>query len=515
MNLQDPAEHDEHGLALFKTGRYGEAIASFRSAVALDPAIAIYHEHLGQSLLDAGQSTDAIASLHKALSIDPNSFFSLLLLAHMAYTGGRGKESIHYFERAIQADPGSYQAHLRFSNALLEFGDDAGAEDQARCAVKLQPANLLGYEFLGEVLQREGKFTDAVAAYEHALFLSPSPRARTLQGLVASKKIKAADGYIVDQMLTLAAETDLSDRDQLILHTSLGKALDDLGDYGAAFEHLDIARKFAKQLYRGKPFDRRAIAFTTETCKLHFTKEALASCSYGVQSDLPIMIVGMPRSGTTLLEQIVSSHPQVGAAGELDFWCESPLSRNVGKAFDPAHANDLAIKYRMLLRSIAPGKKRVTDKMPLNFSSLGPIHMLFPNARILHCRRHPVDTCLSLLMNTLSLPVAPPYLFEPEDTVFVYKEYLRLMEHWREMLPADRFLEVDYEEVVSDKEAMTRKIIAFCGLEWDDACLHHERNTRTVDTPSKWQVRQPIYSSSIARWKNYEPWLGPLRELLE
>jgi len=235
---------------------------------------------------------------------------------------------------------------------------------------------------------------------------------------------------------------------------------------------------------------------------------------HGQKTELPILIIGMPRSGTTLLDQIVSSHPQVGSAGELSFWCESPLAGNATKVFEPAFSDELAVKYRMLLRGFGPGKKRVTDKMPLNFPYLGAIHMLFPNARILHCRRHPVDTCLSLLMNTLSLREAPNYLFEPEDTVFTYKEYFRVMKHWREVLPADRFLDVDYEEVVSDKEAMTRKIIAFCGLEWDDACLHHERNERAVDTPSKWQVRQPIYSSSVARWKNYEPWLGPLRELL-
>jgi len=514
VNDRDPALHDELGLLLFKRRRYNEAIASFRSALALDSDVASYHEHLGQALLDDGQSTDAIASLHRALSIDPSNFYSLLLLAHMAFTGGRRAEAIHYFQRAVEVDPSSYQAHLRYSNALLEYGDAAGASDHARCAVKLQPANFLAYEFLGEVLQREGKFTEAVAAYEQALFLNKTPRASTFQGLVAAKKITAADRSIVDQMLALADAAGLSKRDELILQASLGKALDDIGDYGPAFDHLQIARKCAKQLYRGKPFDRGAIIHTTETCRRHFTRDILARCSYGVQSDLPILIVGMPRSGTTLLEQIVSSHPQVGAAGELNFWFDSALARDVGKSFEAGYANDLAVKYRMLLRSMAPGKKRVTDKMPLNFSLLGPIHMLFPNARILHCRRHPVDTCLSLLMNTLSLPEPPLCLLEPADTVFAYKEYLRLMEHWREVLPADRFLEVDYEDVVSDKDAMTRKIIAFCGLEWDSACLHHELNERTVDTPSKWQVRQPIFSSSVARWKKYVPWLGPLRELL-
>jgi tetratricopeptide (TPR) repeat protein len=514
QNPKDPAAHDKYGLALFEGGRFAQAAASFRTAVALDSNVATYHEHLGQALLDNGQTTDGAASLRTALSIDPNRFLSLLLLAHLMQTAGRLPEAIHFFQRAIESDPLSYQAHLRYSNALMQAGDTSGAEAQVRVAVSLDPRNFLAHEFLGEVLQVRGDFDEAVAAFEQAIVLNPEPRATSFQGLVAAKKITPADLPRVEQMLAMAATPDLSAKDELILHLSLGKAWDDLGDYEAAFRQFESARSCAKRMHQDRPFDRRAIAHTVEVCKTRFTKGAISGYSHGVKSDLPILIVGMPRSGTTLLDQIISSHPEVGSAGELNFWRESPLALNVAKVFEPAFANDLAVRYRMLLRGIGPAKRRVIDKMPLNFPFLGAVHMLFPNARLLHCRRHPVDTCLSMLMNTLTLSESSSYLFDVEDTVFIYQEYLRVMEHWREVLPADRFLEVDYEEVVSNPELMTRKIIAFCGLGWDEACLHHERNRRTIETPSKWQVRQPIYSSSVARWKNYEPWLGALRELL-
>jgi len=515
LDLDSPAAHDELGQAQFRARRFGEAAASFRNALALDGDLALYHEHLGQALMDDGQLSDATACFQKALSVDPRSFMSLLLLASMNQTAGRLPQANHYFLRAIEADPSSYQAHLRYANALMQIGDASSAVEQARNAISLQPKTFVAYEFLGEALQRKGDFTEAITAYERAISLNPRPRANSFRGLVASKIITSDDQPLVEQMSALIDTPNLSVKDKLLFHSSLAKALDDLGDFGAAFQHLEGARKCAKLLYRGVPFDRRLVAHTGEVCRRRFTKDAMAGYPHGLKSDLPILIVGMPRSGTTLLEQIVSSHPEVGSGGELNYWSESPLSMNAARAYEPEFSNELAVKYRMLLRSFGPGKKRVTDKMPLNFPYLGAIHMLFPNARILHCRRHPVDTCLSLMMNTLALPEPPNYLFEPEDTVFTYNEYLRLMEHWRKVLPADRFLDVDYEEIVSDKEAMTRKIIAFCGLEWDDACLYHDRNTRIVDTPSKWQVRQPIYSTSVARWKRYEPWLGPLRELLD
>jgi hypothetical protein len=171
----------------------------------------------------------------------------------------------------------------------------------------------------------------------------------------------------------------------------------------------------------------------------------------------------------------------------------------------PAKANSLIENYLTLLKSVAPGKLRVTDKMPLNYPMLGVVHALFPNARIIHCRRDPADTCLSMYVTPYSEAVN--FAHQPDDIVFSYREYLRLMAHWRTVLPPDRFLEVDYETLVENREPVVREVVAFAGLDWDEACLSHERRGGAVLTPSNWQVRQPLYRSSVGRYRNYEKWL--------
>jgi hypothetical protein len=222
----------------------------------------------------------------------------------------------------------------------------------------------------------------------------------------------------------------------------------------------------------------------------------------------------MPRSGTTLVEQILSSHPQIAGGGELVFWTRRAASWGVSSAtyLTPASARDLAADYLAMLRRIGPSAARVTDKVPFNLFQLGLIHLLLPNARIIHCRRHPIDTCLSMYFTNFKEKFE--FVSDKGDLAFAYRQYARLMDHWRAVLPSDRFVEVDYEILIADRQTLTRRLIAFTGLDWHDACLAPERNKRTVITSSFWQVRQPVYVTSIARWRNYEPWLGELRQLL-
>jgi Sulfotransferase family len=229
----------------------------------------------------------------------------------------------------------------------------------------------------------------------------------------------------------------------------------------------------------------------------------------------PVLIVGMPRSGTTLVEQIISSHSDVQAAGELHFWNkrgpEWLLSGEVG--VETSFVSQAAADYLSLLRSFGPRAARVTDKMPFNFLWAGLIHLAFPQATIIHCRRSPVDTALSIHQTHFH----PGLVFPTggEELVRYFRSYKRVMQHWRTVLPQDRLLDVDYEELTRDPEPVIRAIITACGLTWNDACLRPEANTRAVRTPSKWQARQPIYRNSVARWRRYEPWLGPLRALVD
>lgn len=233
-------------------------------------------------------------------------------------------------------------------------------------------------------------------------------------------------------------------------------------------------------------------------------------------AEYPVFVLGMPRSGTSLVEQIIASHHQAFGAGEVRFW-STVATRHVGALldgqFDADLLSSLALDYEKNLRTQAPDALRIVDKMPGNFMFIGLIHAVFPNARILHTIRHPIDTCLSIYFQ--NFPSGHEYANELEDLVHYYREYHRLMAHWRSVLPPEVFLDVPYEALVDDQEGWSRKIIDFIGLEWDDRCLEFYNTERRVGTASNWQVRQPVYKTSKERWRNYEKFIGPLLPLME
>ena len=221
----------------------------------------------------------------------------------------------------------------------------------------------------------------------------------------------------------------------------------------------------------------------------------------------------MLRSGSTLTEQILSSHPEVVAGGELEFWrVRYAQQEDIWSLIaSPEGTRRLANDYLATLRAFGPDARRVTDKMLSNFLLLGFIHRVFPNAIFIHCRRHPIDTALSIFTTNFDTNV--DFAAERGDLVFFYRQYQRVMAHWREALPCDRLIEVDYQSLVADPEPHARRLIAACGLEWSDSCLEPHRNARPILTASVFQARQPIYQTSVERWRRYGPWLGELREL--
>ena len=280
-----------------------------------------------------------------------------------------------------------------------------------------------------------------------------------------------------------------------------------------AMQHFDAA----EAVRRGAAsFDSAAFSMEIDRMIARCTREWIARApELGSSDATPVLIIGMPRSGTTLVEQIVSMHPEVGAGGELNFWNERGAAwHGSGAAEDekPFLAK-AAADYLGVLRAIAPTAARVTDKMPFNFLWAGLIHVAFPRATIIHCRRAAIDTALSIHQTHFHPILAFPT--GGAELVAYFRSYQRLVDHWRRVLPADRFIEVDYEDLTRAPEPIIRRIIAACGLAWDDACLRPESNPRAVKTPSKWQTRQPIYRTSVERWRRYEPWLGPLRALVD
>jgi Flp pilus assembly protein TadD len=502
------------GLACLEVGQVTDAVAALRQAVAIDPRFADGHFHLGIALEKLGDIGAAIVAYDRATELVPSMTEAWFRAGALVYVLGHRDEAIGCFRRAADTGPKTSFGRLGKARALLTENRDSEAEKVLRKTLAVDPANALAHDLLGNLLSEHGRFDEARVCFERAIELAPL-LAGSYYDLVRCRPLTADDAGLVQQMKTALATPGLEAVQRHRLHLALGKAADDLGDYALAMQQLDAADAVRAAT---SPFDPAAFAAEIDRLIARCTPELMARApQLGRREATPILIVGMPRSGTTLAEQIVSSHPEVGAGGELNFWNERGAAWHAqGPAAQASEGQFLAkaaAAYLALLREVAPRKARVTDKMPFNFLWAGLIHLAFPRAVIIHCRRSAVDTALSIHQTNfhpgLPLPTGGPEL------VGYFRGYRRLTDHWRRVLPADRFIEVDYEELTRDPEPTIRRIIAACGLAWNDACLRPELNPRAVKTPSKWQTRQPIYRNSVARWRRYEPWLGPLRALID
>jgi tetratricopeptide (TPR) repeat protein len=312
-----------------------------------------------------------------------------------------------------------------------------------------------------------------------------------------------------------AALESLEPPQRIRVHLALGKAADDLGDYEEAMRHFDAAETLRNEIIR---FDLAKFEARVDGLIAHFTPELLGAQlarapATGLYDATPILVLGLPRSGTTLVEQILSAHPDVRGGGELSFWNERGSAwERAGSAEAKAQLlSASATDYVRLLQNVASGAARVTDKMPLNFQWAGLIHLALPRATMVHCRRSPLDTALSIHQTHFN----PRMWFPTGGAALVgyVRAYQRLCAHWRRVLPPERFIEIEYEALVDEPEPVIRRIVNASGLNWNSACLFPERNARAVKTPSKWQARQPIYRHAVGRWHSYEPWLGPLGAL--
>lgn len=498
------------GSALLQSGRFAEASAILLQAVTLRPDSVAANLDLGAAFDHQNLHEQAIETYRRALALSPRLGDVQLRLGQLYAMYSRMEEASACLHRAADAKPSTAQARLYRSDAELLRGNMPEAEQWARKAIALEPANSAAHGALGGVLYNQGRFDAAVPSFEAALRLNPKS-AKCWDGLAHCRKYSAADNAILARMQAVLGRSDLNDGERMTIQFAMGKVLDDCGDYAQAMEQFDAANRLrAKDLH----FDRAGMAALIDQNIRVFTPEFMARhAAAGTQDATPLFIVGMYRSGTTLTEQIVSSHRGIVAGGELTVWAPMDLEVDAPLGgLNPERTQAAVAKYLSALRRIGGGAGRVTDKLPTNFFRLGAIHALMPKARIIHCRRDPIDTCLSLYSTHFNTRIA--FAARKDDLVFYYQQYARMMEHWRTVLPADVFLEVEYERLIADREAETRRLIAFTGLEWDDACLRPEQNKRPIGTSSAWQARQPVYATSMQRWRRYEPWLGELRQLL-
>jgi tetratricopeptide (TPR) repeat protein len=511
LEPSDPIIQHDLGLACLEVGRTPEAIAAFQRAVGSNPRFTDAWFRLGIALEKLGDLGGAVLAYDRATELQPSLTEAWFRAGALVFTMGHRKEAIGCFRRAAATGPRTRFGRLGAARALLAEDRDAEAERALRRALTLDPENAMAHDLLGNLLAEAGRFAEARECFARTIALAPL-LAGSYYDLVRCRPVTAADGLLAPMESALATP-GLEMAQRLRVHLAMGKAADDLGDYALAMSHFDAADAVRR---RSGSFDSAAFDREIDNLIATFTPDLIArAAEIGGADATPVLIIGMPRSGTTLVEQIVSSHPAVGAAGELNFWNERGAAwRRSGPAGteNPFLAQATA-DYRGVLRAIAPKAARVTDKMPFNFLWAGLIHLAFPRATIIHCRRAAIDTALSIHQTHfhpgLAFPTGGPEL------VAYFRSYQRLTDHWRGVLPADRFIEVDYEDLTGAPEPAIRRLIAACGLAWDDRCLRPERNPRAVKTPSKWQTRQPINRSSVERWRRYGPWLGPLGALLE
>ena len=549
---QNPDLQNDLGTVLMELGELDAAETCYRTALGLNPAYAEVHYNLGNLLCKQEKVEAAIESFRKAVAHKPDYAGAYYNLGLVLQETGRLQETAGAFTKATQLLPYWADAHKGRGDALDALSQGEAAVAAYRTAIRLNPSMAAAHFKLGKVLHEDRRMEEAIACYHEALRHDPQmvlahinlgtalqelgqleesvacyraanryePTAEGYYGLASARRFSPDDKAEIAAMETHSARKDLPDAARIYIHFALGKVNDDCGQYDQAFDHYQRANQLMKS---SLDFDRVEHTEWISRYIATFSEDFFSqNAGLGSESELPVFIIGMPRSGTTLVEQIISSHPAVHGAGEVPYFhgiseempallhTSTPYPECVTELYgEIPHAMTEA--YIAELRKGSESALRVTDKHPFNFHCLGLIVLLFPKARIIHCRRDPMDVCLSIYFQYFK--AHHPFAYDLQDIAHYYRQYERLMAHWRRLWPG-RMLEVDYEALVADQIAMSRKLIDHCGLDWDERCLAFYKTERVVHSASNWQVRQPIYKRSVERWKHYEKHLGELVDAL-
>jgi tetratricopeptide (TPR) repeat protein len=505
------------GVALQALGRVDEAKTRYEQALASRPNYPDAMKNLAGVLAAIGRLEDAAALFGKALSSRPGDALAHVALGDILRELDRPEPALAHYQAALSSDKTLAEAHDGAGAALHMLGRSVEAEARHRAALALALRRVESWTRLGAVLQSLGRLDDARAAFERAAALSPGG-AGLHRPLANLKPRYTPDDPHLRKMIALVADAaGLSAEAEIDLRFALGKALGDVGDAEGAFQH--IAR--ANALHRSRiAYDEEATLGRLRRIAATFTAGMMAErAGIGEPSELPVFVVGLPRSGTTLIEQILASHPAVHGAGEPRHLAN--LAERIGGSGEtfPEAALRLAAKewraigsaYAAASRRLDESAARVVDKMPGNFALIGLIRIALPNARVIHVRRDPRDTAVSLFATHFAR--GHEFAYELGELGRYIRSYLDLMAHWRAAAPG-ALLEVDYEALVGDLEGQTRRMLAYCGLPWDEACLAFPNADRSVRTASAVQVRRPIHARSIGRWRVHADRLRPLLEAM-
>jgi tetratricopeptide (TPR) repeat protein len=515
IDQDDPDNWAMLGVVMARSGEMQAAASCFGKAIALRPGFAEAHYNLGKACKEAGDLEAAVASYEAALRLRPDwqdAWFNLGIVLDLL---GRLREAERCYRQVLSIDPGYSRAHKALGNVLISLGDLDGSAECFASLERAVPGSVDARIGHAKVLERRGEVAEAAAMARQVIEAGP----RNLEADLLYASLCGPEEAIARLQPWLADQGHRIERRSLVtVHFTLGDLHDRLGKYAPAFEHYQAAHRL-----KARQYDLAAFSSLVGDMISVFSPESMSAAPRATHGSVrPIFIVGMPRSGTTLVEQILSSHPDVFGAGELEEIRHITLEMlgvdgsgriQAGGLRDltTETCNQFAARYLANVDGLAQGQARVTDKMPQNFIGLGVIALLFPGAAIIHCRRNPVDTCLSCF--TTDFGATHDYANDLSTLGGYYREYRRMMRHWKGVLEIP-MLEVDYEALVADQEATTRALLEYCGLDWNDQCLRFFDSGRSVATSSYDQVRQPIYSRSVGKWKKYAAWLAPLIDAL-
>lgn len=509
------------GGLLARRGGLDEAVGHFRGALDIDPDYLDARLALGTALLRLERDDEAIAAFRSVIAAAPDRAEAHRGLGMLLGRNQRHAEAIEHFRIAVERKPDFVEAIAGLASALMLAGRHPEAIAMGRRAIALRPDHAPASSALGLALAEMGEMEEALSLSRHAVALAPDQPEFGFN-LAELAKVRPGDAVLDALLSMLPRAGSLPSRDRCWLHFALAKALDDIGERERGFAHLLEGNAIKRSMIA---YDEARALRSLDRIRAVFSADLLATRQgAGDPSGIPVFIVGMPRSGSTLVEQMLASHPAVFGAGErveLARIAERLGAGRVGGApfpeavwtATPAELCRSGTEYVAAVPSLAPVASRVTDKMPSNFRFVGLIRLILPNARILHVRRDPVDTCLSCFSKLFAGEQS--FSYDLAELGRFHRAYARLMAHWREVLPPDAMLDISYEALVRDFPAEARRIVAHCGLPWDDACLRFHETPRAVHTASLTQVRQPIYRSSVGRWHPDEAAIRPLLEALQ
>ena len=508
------------GLGLQRMGNVREAEKIYRDVLLRDPTNVDALRLLASVAMRAKQWGDAEALLERALEISPDFHQGWNDLGLARQEQDKTDAAIEAFERVIRLEPHRASGYVAVGTVKAMIGKHDEALDLFNKALEKDATNFGALSGLGHVLKTVGKQEEAIASYRECVRLNPD-HGETWWSMANLKTFRFEDADI-ENMLQRSKRESLLEEQRTNFHFALGKAYEDKEDYESAFEQYSLGNENRRQRETYDPVQTVDLHDRfMETFSKEFFHERLGS---GCQSNAPVLIVGLPRSGSTLIEQILASHPDVEGTHELPDL--GRVARSVGLQRDDRKAYpqvipllsddelaELGEEYlRRTERHRETGTPRFTDKLPNNFVHVGFLSLTLPNAKIINAKRHPLDSCLGSFKQLFAR--GQPFTYDQFELAEFYLEYQRLMDHWHEVLPG-KVLDVQYENVVDDLETEVRRILEYCELPWDDACLRFYENERAVKTASSEQVRKPIYSTSKHLWRRYEQHLDPMIEILE